>query len=144
MLRGLLRLTVIVLILVGVGAFFMGYRWAGSPPDTAVERPIGTSGVPAVDTSRAREFGAVIGESAAVGMNKAEQAVADASLTTKIKAKMALDDTVKALAIDVDTNRGVVTLSGRVASLGERSRALELATETDGVTAVIDHLSLGY
>jgi osmotically-inducible protein OsmY len=53
---------------------------------------------------------------------------------------MALDDSIKALAIDVDTVGTVVTLSGSVRSQAERARAVQLARETAGVTAVNDRL----
>jgi hyperosmotically inducible protein len=142
MLGGLLRLVLVVIIVVAVGAFFFGYRWAAPSPARVVDRPIGTSGRPPIDTAKARQTGAAIGEKVAVGADRAEHAVAEASLTTKIKAKMALDDTIKARDIDVDTNGTVVTLSGRVSTAFERTRAVQLARETDGVTQVIDRLSV--
>jgi hypothetical protein len=142
MLRALFRLILIVVIVVGLGAFFLGYRWADR--DTDPDRAVGTTGVrPRVDTSRAREAGAEIGEKVAVGANEAQRAVGNAGLTTKIKAKMALDDMIDAVAIDVDSDGTVVTLSGTVRSEAERSRAVQLARETEGVTQVIDHLRIG-
>lgn len=141
MLRALVRLILVIVVLVGVGAFFLGYRW--SHRDVEPDRPIGTSGhTPTVDTTKARAAGAEVGEKVAEGANKAERAMADASLTTKIKAKMALDDLVKAAAIDVDTNGTTVTLSGTVRSEAEKTRALQLARETEGVTQVVDNLRL--
>jgi len=68
-------------------------------------------------------------------------AATDAGLTTKIKAKFAADDLVKASQIEVTTNSGVVTLKGNVDSAGAKSRALELARNTAGVTSVVDMLS---
>jgi hypothetical protein len=142
MLRALVRLIVVVIVLVGVGAFFLGYRW--SRPDVEPDRAVGTTGAaPTIDTDRARDAGAKVGEKMAEGANQAERAMADASLTTKIKAKMALDDMVKAAAIDIDTEGSTVTLSGTVRSEAEKTRALQLARETDGVTQVIDHLRIG-
>jgi osmotically-inducible protein OsmY len=146
MIRGLIRLVLVVVLVIGLGAFFLGYRWADGD-DTAAERATGTSGRVSddidIDTSRAREAGAKIGESVAVGANEAQRVVSDAGLTAKIKAKMALDDTISAAAIDVDSNGSTVTLSGRVGSQAERSRAVELARETEGVTRVVDQLTLG-
>jgi osmotically-inducible protein OsmY len=55
---------------------------------------------------------------------------------------MALDDFVKARAIDVDTTGSVVTLSGKVQSESERERAVRLARETVGVTNVVDRLQV--
>lgn len=139
MFRTLLRLLVIVLVLVGIGAFFVGYRWGTPDREPASDRPVGTSGV---DTSRARKTGAEIGEKVAIGANKAERTLEDAQLTAKIKSKMALDDRVSAIAIDVDTDAGVVTLSGRVRSTAEHDRAVQLARETEGVRRVIDRLGI--
>mgnify|MGYP006170876955 CR=1 FL=1 len=139
MLRLLARLFVVFVILVAIGAFFLGYRWSGVEVDA--ERPVATAGrEPAVSTERARETGAEIGEKVAVGADRAQRAVASASLTSKIKAKMALDDTIEAFEIDVDTDGGAVTLSGTVDTEAQRARALQLARETDGVTTVVDRL----
>src|SRR5262249_21448301 len=93
-----------------------------------------------IDTEKARERGANLGEKTAVAANKAEQAVSETTITAKIKAKMALDDFVKARAIGVSTRNSVVTLTGRVQSPAEQDRAVMLARETGGVTQVIDHI----
>jgi|APDOM4702015248_1054824.scaffolds.fasta_scaffold08109_2 hyperosmotically inducible protein len=92
------------------------------------------------------DAGTDIRDRVAAGANTAvsrtEEAVAEAALTSKIKAKMALDDLVKAANIDVDTSRHIVTLTGDVASAEERRRAVRLAKETAGVTEVVDHLRI--
>ena len=143
MLRTLFRLILVVVILVAVGAFFFGYRWATGPDEAVLERPAPTTGiVDEIDRERARETGARIGERVAVGAEKAERAVSDASLTAKIKSKMALDDSVEALQIDIDTSGSVVTLRGTVDSETERTRAVQLARDTDGVTSVVDKLEI--
>ena len=141
MVRSLFRLILIVVIVVGIGAFFFGYQW-GRPDTGEPVRPIGTSGRPDVDASKAREVGAEIGEKVAVGATKAQSALADASLTAKIKAKMALDDTIRARGIDVDTDGNTVILTGTVRSQAERVRAVQLARETDGVASVVDRLRI--
>lgn len=143
MIRALFRLVLVVVILVGVAAFFFGYRWGGSSGNSEVARPAATSGTgDPVDTTRARQVGAEVGEAVATGANEAKRATADAALTTKIKAKMALDDRVKAANIDVDTAGSTVTLSGRVGTADERARAVQLARDTEGVTSVVDHLTV--
>ena len=93
-----------------------------------------------VDTSKARDTGAKIGEATAKAANQAEDAIKHGAVTAKIKSKMVLDDLVKARNIHVETNGTVVTLTGVVDSEAERKRAVELAKETEGVTSVIDHL----
>jgi BON domain len=138
MIRSVLKLGLIVIVLVGLGAFILG-RWSSGGailPDS----PVGASGP--VDTSKARDVGAKVGEATANAANQAKDALANGSVTAKIKSKMALDDLVKARNIDVDTNGSVVTLTGVVRSQAERQRAVQLAKETEGVTSVIDHLRL--
>jgi hyperosmotically inducible protein len=142
MIRGLLKFALLVVVVVALGAFFLGYRWADGEGVT-LERPVGTTGETLkVDTAKAREAGAELGEKVAVGAETAQRAASAATLTSKIKAKMALDDGVAAANIDVDTTGTVVTLSGRVRSEAERARAVDLARETVGVTSVVDHLSI--
>ena len=138
MIRGLLRLVLVVVIIAAAAAFFMGYKLG----DNGVETPVDARSAPTVDTSKARATGAAIGETVATGAAQAERALGEGSLTAKIKAKMALDDTVKALTIDVDTQGTVVTLSGTVNTAAEHSKALQLARETSGVTSVVDRLKV--
>lgn len=145
MIRALLRLVLLAVLVIGIAAFFFGYRWGADGPDGTVisDRPAPTTGERGpIDTTRAREAGAEVGEAVAEGANEAQRAAADGALTAKIKAKMALDDRVKAAKIDIDTDGSVVTLSGRVASEAERARAVQLARETDGVTSVVDDLTV--
>lgn len=138
MIRALLKLVLVVVLVAAAAAFFLGYRFAGD--NDAPSAGTAPASAPAVDTERARQTGAEIGETVATGAAQAQQAINDGALTAKIKSKMALDDTIRAAAIDVDTARGVVTLSGAVRSESERARALQLARETEGVTSVSDRL----
>lgn len=137
MFRSLFRLVLVVVIVAAVAAFFLGYRLG----DDGIETPVSAGQTaPSIDT--ARQTGAAIGEKVATGAAEAEQALGEAALTAKIKSKMALDDTVKALSIDVDTKGTVVTLTGSVHSEAERAKALQLARETAGVTSVTDRLAI--
>ena len=52
------------------------------------------------------------------------------------------DESVGGLRIDVDTFKGVVTLSGRVKSQAEKDRAIDLAKRVNGVTEVKDALQI--
>ena len=139
MFRALFRLIILFVIVAAAAAFFLGYRLGGDGVETPVSARQETTGV---DTEKARQTGAAIGEKVATSAAVAERALDEAALTAKIKSKMALDDTVKALSIDVDTKGTVVTLSGAVHSEAERTRALQLARETAGVTAVNDRLAI--
>lgn len=136
--KALFRLALLLVILIGVGGFFLG--WWGTPGDRPARtgEEIGTTGRGVAD--EAREAGREVGDRAATAANQAKLALEDGALTAKIKSKMALDDLVRARGIDVDTVDGVVTLGGTVSSEQERQRAVRLATETAGVKSVTDQL----
>jgi osmotically-inducible protein OsmY len=68
--------------------------------------------------------------------------VDDAVITSEVKSSFIADPTVKALAIDVDTDQGVVTLSGTVKSKAEMDRAVSLAKNRKGVRSVRNNLRL--
>lgn len=136
MLGSLVRAVVLIVVLVGAGAFLLGWWGSGRIRDD-VRQTVGTTGV---DTQKAREVGAKVGETTATAADQARRTINDGAVTAKIKAKMALDDAVKALDIDVDTVGTTVTLSGVVATDAQRQKALQLARETDGVKQVVDQL----
>jgi len=60
----------------------------------------------------------------------------DTTLTTRVKAKFAEDKTVSAMAISVETFKGVVMLSGVAKTADERMKAETLARNTSGVVDV--------
>lgn len=61
---------------------------------------------------------------------------ADAWITTKVKAEFGTTKGVHATDISVDTNDGVVTLSGTVGSNHEKMRAISVANKVKGVKSV--------
>jgi len=69
--------------------------------------------------------------------------VSDAAITASVKTKLAADPEVAAHNIDVDTNQGVVTLSGHVDKREASQEAEKLARQTDGVVRVINDLTVG-
>lgn len=60
----------------------------------------------------------------------------DTTLTTRIKARFAEDRTVSAMAINVETLKGVVQLSGFAKTAEERVAAERIAKSVPGVAAV--------
>ncbi len=137
----LVRLVLVIVVLGAIGAYYLGYRFR----DGAIVGPAGqtvatTGKVPDVDSAKVRETGAAIGEKVAASATDAQRALSEMTLQGKIKSKMALDDLVKASDINIDSANGVVTLNGRVRSEAERTRAVQLARETDGVKSVTDRL----
>jgi hyperosmotically inducible protein len=67
-------------------------------------------------------------------------AVGDTTITTDVRARLLADSDVSSQKIGVDTHDGVVTLSGTVATLEQKSKAVELAGKADNVVRVEDNL----
>ncbi|HET9373064.1 MAG TPA: BON domain-containing protein [Vicinamibacterales bacterium] len=76
------------------------------------------------------------------GMSKTGEKITDAWITTKVKWFFMGEDALKGSDINVDTANGVVTLKGTVASAAGKSRAAQLAKDTEGVTKVVDQLTI--
>jgi osmotically-inducible protein OsmY len=70
------------------------------------------------------------------------ETIDDATITTRVKTAMLNDQAVGGLGIDVDTFKGVVTLSGRVKSQAEKNQAVAIARRTSGVVEVKDALQV--
>lgn len=72
----------------------------------------------------------------------AGQNVDDATMTTSVQGKLTSDKASNFTRIDVDTERGVVTLTGVVRTAEEKSRAEVLARKVDGVTKVNNNIQI--
>jgi len=70
------------------------------------------------------------------------ETIDDATITTRVKTSLLNDEQVGGLRIDVDTFKGVVTLSGPVKSKEEEARAIALARKIGGVTDVKSTLQI--
>jgi len=66
----------------------------------------------------------------------------DALITTKVKAAIAADKDLSAIKIDVDTQNGVVTLSGPAPTATAKERASEIARNVKGVSSVNNQLMI--
>ena len=106
----------------------------------AAKRVVQSAGEEARDATKeaAGQAPAKVGQAA----DHAQAVVADAAITSAVKTKFLADTAVSGLKIDVDTDGGVVTLNGTVASREEASRAIALARDTSGVARVVDHLKI--
>lgn len=76
-------------------------------------------------------------ESGSVG-----QYIDDAAITTKVKAALTTDELTRARYIDVETTRGVVTLSGEVDSRAEVERASMVTAGIEGVASINNKLTV--
>lgn len=101
-----------------------------------------TAGVTRVVNQMSIESTAGFGEEMEEMAAAATAATSDAMITAAVKSKLLVDSTVRGLKVDVETADGVVTLSGTVASDGERDRAVEVARTITGVRDVQDELDV--
>ena len=65
----------------------------------------------------------------------------ETAITKSVQAKLQAEKTADLTRVDVETNGGIVYLSGIVA-LDARERAVKLAWEVSGVETVVNHLEV--
>lgn len=70
------------------------------------------------------------------GSSSAGQFIDDATVTTRVKSRLAADEKVSAMDVGVETNNGIVQLSGFVGSESEKMRAEEIARQVPDVRSV--------
>ena len=85
--------------------------------------------------------GAVTGCESMTGKTMGQN-VSDASISTAVQSKLTGDRVSNFARVDVDTERGVVQLSGVVPSSDQKSRAEALARQVDGVRRVNNNLQI--
>lgn len=86
----------------------------------------------------ARDMGDTLERSA----DNAGRGLDDAAISASIKGKYLVDGTLKGLAISVDTERGVVRLTGPVQSEAAKERATQIAENVEGVVRVDNQLTV--
>ncbi|SFT39926.1 hyperosmotically inducible protein [Pseudomonas marincola] len=69
-------------------------------------------------------------------MNQGAAAQSDEWITEKVQQNLGTEVTLKTANINVDTMKGIVTLTGTVATDEARDKAVELAEAVDGVNEV--------
>jgi len=67
----------------------------------------------------------------------------DAALSSRVQSQLSADAQMKGAPIEVTAKNGVVLLQGTVRSAAAKQRALALARGTDGVSQVVDRISVG-
>ena len=91
-------------------------------------------------------FGLLLAVAIGVGCASTQSAgtqLSDSAITTKVESKLAADPEISPFNVDVDTNEGIVTLSGSVEKELARDEAERLARATSGVRDVINDITLG-
>ncbi len=107
--------------------------------DLAVEIAKGVEGIRKVKEDIRVEPGAGAGERREPEFFRR---VEDATISARVKSRLLWNRNTNGLAIDVDTQNGVVTLKGTVASGAHRDLAVQLAKNTTGVQRVRDELEV--
>lgn len=74
------------------------------------------------------------------GRESAGEYVDDATITSKVKADIVGEPTLKVLQINVETMQGIVQLSGFVDSAASEAKAVSLARHVHGVKSVKDDI----
>jgi hyperosmotically inducible periplasmic protein len=115
-----------------------------APKTSRTETPATSSS--ATPTDRVTADASAAAERAAKRVENAGEKVAataeDAATTAKVKARLMAEPGIDSLQIDVDTVNGRVTLRGEVDTPQHKARAQELASSVEGVTGVVDRLSM--
>jgi hyperosmotically inducible protein len=87
------------------------------------------------------------GENSTTGSGAANDAaripatVEDTTVTAKVKAALLASDGIQATDISVETQQGVVILTGKVADASQAQRATEIAQSVEGVRSVDNRLT---
>ena len=71
-----------------------------------------------------------------------ERRVEDTSMSTQVKLRLLHDKSMDNTNIDVDVTKGVVYLKGQVNTEAQKTRAVKLAKEVEGVGSVVNQLSV--
>lgn len=77
-----------------------------------------------------------------VGSKSWGQVFDDNVIGSKIKAKLIKEPGIRSLNIDVDVNKSVVTLTGKVGYQHQKDRVMEIARTTSGVIDVVDNIKV--
>jgi osmotically-inducible protein OsmY len=109
----------------------------GVNKDLAKQIALGVTGISEVDNQISVQPDYVPAKRADRGFG---EVVDDASITAAVKSKLLWSKQTDGLAVDVDTNRGNVTLTGFADNQGERNHATRLAMNTRGVESVNNQL----
>lgn len=105
--------------------------------DLAEQVALSIEGIDAVDNRIE-----VAGEAASGNPPGLVQRLEDASLAATVKSKLLWNSNTRGLDIQVKSETGAITLSGRAQTPAAKELAGQLAANTDGVREVFNHLSI--
>ncbi|MEY8711160.1 hypothetical protein A9B99_09680 [Mangrovibacter phragmitis] len=102
----------------------------------------GTAFAESTITSDAQTMADSAGQKIDNSVTKVGNFMDDSAITAKVKTALMNNDSVKSTDISVDTNKGIVTLSGFVTSQKLAETAVNVARGVDGVKSVSDKLQV--
>lgn len=102
--------------------------------DTAIALLVGVLAIPVLHAAEKNS-----GPAERAGQNTG-QYIDDATLTTKVKVALLTDNLLSAFEVKVNTQQGIVTLSGEVDKPETIQRAIKLTSAVPGVKAINTHL----
>lgn len=70
------------------------------------------------------------------------QHIDDPTITASVRSRLVVDEATDLTRVHVDSNAGIVTLTGVVDSDREKTRADELARQVEGVSSVVNNLQI--
>jgi hyperosmotically inducible periplasmic protein len=71
-----------------------------------------------------------------------EKIITDDSINDAVRIKLANDQVVKGGALRVDVKQGVVTISGAVDKMEQKTHATKVAKKVKGVKSVVNNITL--
>lgn len=77
------------------------------------------------------------------GLSKTGEVMTDTWITARVSSRFVDETLLKDSNINVDSNNHVVTLKGTVMTKSGRSRAVSVASHTEGVRRVVNQLTIG-
>ena len=131
------------LLAISAAAFMMAACDQSQPPTVGEKIDAGIERTQQAATEAKKDLqaaGSEIKKDASQAGAAMADSAADLTITTKVKAAMAADDQLSALAISVDTTNKVVTLTGPAPTQEASDRASSMAQAVDGVTEVKNQL----
>jgi hyperosmotically inducible periplasmic protein len=113
-------------------------------PRTSTATPPATTATTPADRTTADASAAAnrAGDKMAAAGDKTAAKAGDAVTTAKVKSRLMAEPGIDSLQIDVDSASGRVTLTGEVDSPALKARAKELAGGIEGVTSVVDRMTV--
>ena len=133
------------LLAISAAAFLLAACDQSQPPTVGEKIDAGIARTQEAATEAKKDMqaaGSEIKQEASQASSAVVDAALDATITTKVKAALAADDQLSAVAIGVETTNKVVTLTGPAPTQGASDRASAMAQAVSGVSEVKNQLTV--